>query len=106
MLLNSPDFLCHVDVSKEDLQRIAPKLKNWKSISSCYASVTEKELEKFIIIELNYKCRKSILKRLITRYSQFKKRKYEESLIDFLGGSWPEETVKVQRFYDLVDTLQ
>lgn len=105
MELLSPNFLAHVDISKEDIQKNAPLLRNWSTISLNYTKVSEDELEKIILLEINYKCRKSILDRLVTRLLKVKKSNYISQIADEFNGNPPSKTRKPKHtpIYKMID---
>lgn len=68
MDLVSPKMFEDVKLTKKDFIDLAPKLKSWVVLSRCYSDMTEEELVKSIIFELNYKRRITLVDRLVSRW--------------------------------------
>ena len=98
MELYTPKFLNHVRISRADLKRIAPKLKNWETVIKSYTRVSLDELEKYILIELNFKCRQSYLERMLARYNKLKEMRVDRDL------SFNDNSQKP--FYKIVEDFQ
>lgn len=97
MELITPEFLNHVEISKVDLQRIAPNLKNWGTVSRSYSKISLEELEKYILVELNFKCRPSYIERMMMRYNKLQQKK-----IDTFTANDNSE----KQFYKIVESFQ
>lgn len=74
MKLIIPDDLAHVNITLADIRRIAPHLKSWDYTSKIYRDIDADELAKYIVVELNYKKRVSVLDRLVGRYAKYRRK--------------------------------
>jgi len=80
-----PEFLSHVKITKADIQQAAPKIKNWLRMFDIYKELDKQEIEKYMLIEVNYKQRKSVLDRLLGRYAKLVKAEMAEELTTVMG---------------------
>ena len=88
MKLLVPDFLRHVKITKADILEAAPKIKNWLRMFDSYKELDIPQLEKYMLIELNYKQRKSVLDRLLGRYTKLVKARMEDALKEQIGSEF------------------
>lgn len=93
MKLKVPELLSHVVLSKEDLNEILPNLRNWTTLMSSYSDLSEHELEKYIVVELNHKSRESYIKRLMTRYAPYLRGRLEHQIHELMPET-PHEYIQ------------
>jgi hypothetical protein len=74
MDLVKPDFLKHVKVSKLEAIEAAERLAPWHKTIKDSANFTKRELEIYIITEINSRRRSFVLSRLVTRLGMFEKK--------------------------------
>jgi len=94
MELLIPDFLKHVKLTKTDLQEAAPHMSNWLRILDAYKTFDKTAIEKYLIIEINYKQRKSVLDRLMGRYAKLLKAEQIEQIETVMGSTFRTGYVK------------
>jgi len=80
-----PPFLKHVTISKAQVKRVAPFIRNWLRMFDAYKDLDKSEIELYLIIELNYKQRKSVLDRLMGRYMKLLKEELIAQIVSEIG---------------------